>query len=99
MQHPPKPLLTSCADTLLACRLVLVAVGTLLGGVALRPTTPLTATVVATLIIVGFAMVVDAAYTRGWIPGWVVHATPILLYANGAHHAAAGVCIRGGWFE
>lgn len=39
--------------------------------------------VVATLMIVGLALLIDAAYAYGLIPGAVVHARPILLYANG----------------
>jgi len=55
-----------------ACRIVLVAVGTLVGSVALRPNTPLTATVIATFVIVGMTMVIDAAYALGWIPASIV---------------------------
>lgn len=65
------------------CRIVLVAVGSLVGGVALRPTTPLAATVIATAVIVGMALLVDAAYTRGWVPASLVHPRPLLVYADG----------------
>jgi hypothetical protein len=51
--------------------------------VALRPNTPLTATVIGTIIIVGMALLVDAAYAWGWLPASVVHARPLLLYADG----------------
>lgn len=63
--------------------------GTLVGSVALRPNTPLTATVIATTVIVGMTMVFDAAYALGWIPASIVHVNPILLYANGACHSSA----------
>lgn len=76
----------------LACRIVLVAVGSLVGSVALRPNTPLVALVIGTLIIVGTALVVDAAYARGWLPASLVHARPILLYADGEREAS---CLGG----
>lgn len=60
-----------------------MAVGTLVGSVALRPNTPLTAMVIGTLVIVTVALLVDWLYARGWLPGSLVHAKPILLYADG----------------
>ena len=62
---------------------MLVAVGTLVGSVALRPNSPLTSTAIATLVIVGITLLVDVAYAFGWIPGGFVHAQPVLLCANG----------------
>lgn len=64
-----------------------VAVGSLVGSVALRPNSPLAATVIATLIIVGSALVVDLAYAYGIIPPGLVHVKPVLLYANGGSTA------------
>jgi hypothetical protein len=61
----------------------MVAVGTLVGSVARRPNTPMTAVVIATLIIVGMALLIDAAYSSGWLPGYIVHPRPVLLYVNG----------------
>lgn len=65
-----------------------MAVGSLVGSVALRPNTPLTATVIGIIIIVGMALLVDAAYAWGLIPGSVVHARPLLLYADGEAYCA-----------
>lgn len=60
-----------------------MAVGSLVGSVALRPNSPLTSTVIATSIIVASALVVDLGYAWGLIPANVVQARPVLLYANG----------------
>lgn len=69
-----------------------VAIGSLVGSVALRPNSPLTATVIATFIIVGSALVVDLAYAYGIIPPGLVHVKPVLLYANGtAPQSSAGM--------
>lgn len=64
-------------------KIVLVAIGTLVGSVALRPNTPLTSTVIGTSIIVGLSLLIDTAYAMGIIPGCLLHVRPILLYANG----------------
>lgn len=71
-----------------------MAVGSLVGSVALRPNTPLTATVIGTIIIVGMALLVDAAYAWGLIPASVVHARPLLLYADGEACYCAVVALQ-----
>jgi hypothetical protein len=71
-----------------ACRIVLVAVGSLVGGVALRPGTPLTAALIAIVMILGMTLIADAAYAWGWLPAGVVHARPLLMYADGKASAA-----------
>jgi hypothetical protein len=66
-----------------ACRIVLVAIGSLVGSGAIMPNGPLAPLIVATLMIVGMALLIDAAYAYGFLFGGLVHARPILLYANG----------------
>jgi uncharacterized membrane protein YcaP (DUF421 family) len=73
-------------------KIVLVAIGSLVGSVALRPNTPLTSTVIGTFIIVGLTMVMDTAYAMGLIPGSFLHCRPILLYANGEHQRHLSCC-------
>lgn len=58
--------------------IVMVAIGTLVGSVALRPNTPMTAVVIATFIIVGMALLIDAAHSSGWLPGYMVHPRPVM---------------------
>jgi hypothetical protein len=50
---------------------------------ALRPNTPMAAVVIVTLIIVGMALLIDAAYSSGWLPGFIVHPRPVLLFIDG----------------
>ncbi|WIA32315.1 hypothetical protein OEZ86_003155 [Tetradesmus obliquus] len=64
-------------------RIVSVAVGSLVGSVALRPNTPLTSTVIGTCIIVGAALLVDVAYAYKLLPASVVQAEPVLVYVDG----------------
>lgn len=78
---------TACVRA--ARRIVSVAVGSVVGQVALRPTSPLTAAVIATIIIVVGALLVDMAYVNGLIPNSVVQVQPVLLYTEGKHGCAA----------
>ena len=66
-----------------------MAVGSIMGSATLRPSTPLLAAVVATLIILTIALSVDVLHARGWLPAKYVHAQPVLLYANGKLSAIA----------
>jgi len=61
-----------------------VAIGSLVGGAALRPNTPLVSILVATVIIIGFTVAVNKAHSRGWIPGALLKPRAVLLWVNGA---------------
>lgn len=64
-------------------RIVSVAIGSLVGSSALRPNTPLTAAVIAIIVIIGSSLLVGTLYSHGLLPSEFVHARPTLLYANG----------------
>lgn len=49
----------------------------------MRPSTPVVAVVIAAAVIVGIALLVNAAHARGLLPNCLVHPCPILLFANG----------------
>jgi uncharacterized membrane protein YcaP (DUF421 family) len=62
---------------------VVVALGSVAGGAPLRPNTPLVAMVIAVLVLMFSALLVDVAYAYGWAPPKLVVGKPTLLYANG----------------
>lgn len=64
----------------------MVALGSLVGSVALRPNSPLTAVVIATVIIFLSALVIDAGHAWGIIPGFLLHPTPTLLFVDGEYN-------------
>jgi hypothetical protein len=66
-----------------ACRLTLVALGSLVSSAALRPSTPLASIVICTVVIVVVNLAVNEGYARGWIPHDVLRSHPILLWVNG----------------
>jgi hypothetical protein len=68
---------------LCACRLTLVALGSLVSSAALRPNTPLASVVICTVVIVVVNLAVNEGYARGWIPHDVLRSHPILLWVNG----------------
>lgn len=80
----------SLTESTLFNKITLVALGSLVGGTALRPNTPLVSVAIATVIIVGFTVAVNHIYMRGWIPGAALRAHPILLWVNGETAAVIG---------
>uniref|UniRef100_A0A383VYK1 YetF C-terminal domain-containing protein n=1 Tax=Tetradesmus obliquus TaxID=3088 RepID=A0A383VYK1_TETOB len=70
-------------QTTLLNRIFSVAVGSLVGSAALRPTTPITATVIGAGIIMGAALLVDVAYAYKLLPASWVHPGPVLVYVDG----------------
>jgi uncharacterized membrane protein YcaP (DUF421 family) len=62
---------------------VVVALGSVAGGVPLRPNSPFVAVLIAVMIILSGALLVDVAYAHGWAPAGLVVGRPVLLYANG----------------
>lgn len=75
----------SLAEQTLFNKIAVVALGSLVGGAALRPNTPLVAVAIATVIIVGFSVAVNAIYMRGWIPGTILRPHPTLVWVDGEH--------------
>ncbi|WIA32314.1 hypothetical protein OEZ86_003154 [Tetradesmus obliquus] len=57
--------------------------GSLVGSAALRPTTPITASVIGAGIIMGAALLVDVAYVYKLLPASWVHPGPVLVYVDG----------------
>jgi hypothetical protein len=82
---------TLCCYCIL-CRITLVALGSLVGGVALRPNTPLVAMVVSAVVIVGFTVAINNTFAKGWIPGELLRPQPILLWVDGEHKKTYATC-------
>jgi hypothetical protein len=75
----------SLAESTLFNKISVVALGSLVGGAALRPNTPIAAVAVATVIIIGVSVVVSILYMWGWIPGCVLRPQPILVWVDGEY--------------